>query len=103
MALMPKLSALSLENNKFTGMIPTQYAIKAVVPGSGVSPFARLLLGGNYLFGPLPGPLTELKSGSVNVTLNDNCFYRCPVIFFFCQGGDQKSAVECKSFSPFIP
>ncbi|CAN0919079.1 Probable inactive leucine-rich repeat receptor kinase XIAO [Linum grandiflorum] len=56
MALMPKLSALSLENNKFTGVIPTQYAVKAVLPYAGVSPFARLLLGGNYLFGPIPGP-----------------------------------------------
>ena len=46
--------ALSLENNKFTGMIPTQYAIKVVVPGTGVSPFVRLFLGGNYLFGVIP-------------------------------------------------
>ncbi|KAH7519960.1 hypothetical protein FEM48_Zijuj08G0092900 [Ziziphus jujuba var. spinosa] len=102
-AFMPKLSALSLENNKFTGMIPTQYAIKAVVPGSGVSPFVRLLLGGNYLFGVIPSPLMELKPGSANVRLTDNCLIRCPQIFFFCQGGQQKSSTECKSFSPVIP
>ncbi|XP_065858780.1 LRR receptor-like serine/threonine-protein kinase ERECTA [Euphorbia lathyris] len=103
LALMPKLSALSLENNKLTGMIPTQFAIKAAVSGGEVSAFARLLLGGNYLFGPIPVPLMELKPGSVDVRLYDNCLYRCPVAFFFCQGGNQKSLMECKSFSPFIP
>ncbi|EEF29079.1 receptor-like protein 53 [Ricinus communis] len=103
--LMPKLSALSLENNKFTGMIPTQFAIKAAASliGSGFSPFARLLLGGNYLFGPIPVQLIKLQPGSVDVRLNDNCLYRCPTSFFFCQGGVQKSLMECKSFSPFIP
>lgn len=103
MALMPKLSALSLENNKFTGMIPTQYAYKVAVPGSGVSPLVRLLLGGNYLFGPLPGPLLGMKPGSANVGLGNNCLYRCPRVFFFCQGGDQKSSSECRSFNPVIP
>uniref|UniRef100_A0A2N9GQM7 Leucine-rich repeat-containing N-terminal plant-type domain-containing protein n=1 Tax=Fagus sylvatica TaxID=28930 RepID=A0A2N9GQM7_FAGSY len=102
-ALMPRLSALSLENNKLTGMIPTQYALKTVVPGSGISPFARLLLGGNYLYGPIPDPLMGLKPGSVNVNLVDNCLYRCPVSFFFCQGGEQKSVTECRSFAPVIP
>lgn len=103
LAFMPKLSALSLENNKFTGMIPTQYAIKVAVPGSGVSPFARLLLAGNYLFGVIPSQLMELKPGSATVRLADNCLIRCPHIFFFCNGGQQKSAAECKSFSPVIP
>lgn len=41
---MPKLSALSLENNKLTGMIPTQLGIKTAVQGSEFLPFARLLL-----------------------------------------------------------
>ncbi|GKV41525.1 hypothetical protein SLEP1_g49042 [Rubroshorea leprosula] len=103
LALMPKLSALSLENNKFTGMIPTQYALKTVLPGTGVAPFARLFLGGNYLFGPIPAPLMQLKPGTANVRLADNCLFRCPISFFFCQGGDQKSLVECRSFSPVIP
>ncbi|KAM3708878.1 hypothetical protein ACB098_02G131000 [Castanea mollissima] len=103
MALMPRLSALSLENNKFTGMIPTQYAFKAVIPGPGISPLTRLLLGGNYLFGPIPDPLMGLQPGSVNVRLVDNCLYRCPVTFFFCQGGQQKSLTECKSFAHVIP
>ncbi|KAK1587852.1 hypothetical protein Q3G72_017456 [Acer saccharum] len=103
MSLMPGLSALSLENNKFTGMIPTQYAIKLALPGSGVAPFERLLLGGNYLFGPIPGLFMDLKPGSANVRLADNCLYRCPVSFFFCQGADQKSVLECKEFSPDIP
>ncbi|CAB4318128.1 unnamed protein product [Prunus armeniaca] len=101
--MMPKLSALTLENNKFMGMIPTQYAFKVAVPGSGVSAFERLLLGGNYLFGPIPGPLLGLKPGSANVGLADNCLYRCPRVFFFCQGGDQKSLSECRSFGPIIP
>ncbi|OAY57484.1 receptor-like protein 35 [Manihot esculenta] len=103
LALMPKLSALSLENNKLTGMIPTQFGIKTAEQGTEFLPFARLLLGGNYLFGPIPVALMELKAGSADVRLNDNCLFRCPVTLFFCQGGDQKSLMACKSFSPFIP
>ncbi|KAL0314623.1 UNVERIFIED_CONTAM: hypothetical protein Sangu_2306700 [Sesamum angustifolium] len=103
MAWMPKLSALSLEHNKFTGMIPSQYAMKTVVPRTGTAPFQRLLLGGNYLFGPIPGQLMGLKPGSANVSLVDNCLYRCPDTLFFCQGGDQKSMVDCKTFGPIVP
>ncbi|XP_031264571.1 probable inactive leucine-rich repeat receptor kinase XIAO [Pistacia vera] len=103
LGLMPTLSALSLENNQFTGMIPSQYAIKVVKPGSGVAPFERLLLGGNYLFGPIPGLLMGLQPGSANIRLADNCLYRCSFSFFFCQGGDQKSLSECKRFIPGIP
>ncbi|XVF17977.1 hypothetical protein REPUB_Repub10bG0171800 [Reevesia pubescens] len=101
--LMPKLSALSMENNKFSGMIPAQYALKTVLPGFGIAPFARLLLGGNYLFGPIPRPLLVLKPDTANVSLADNCLIRCPLRFFFCQGADQKSLMECKRFSPVIP
>ncbi|XP_043709005.1 LRR receptor-like serine/threonine-protein kinase RGI5 [Telopea speciosissima] len=103
MGIMPKLSALSMEKNKFTGMIPSQYALKAAVPSEGTSPFARLLLGGNYLFGPIPGPLMALKPGSANVSLVDNCLFKCPETFFFCEGGVQKSSMDCKSFEPVIP
>ncbi|KAI3861583.1 hypothetical protein MKW98_000535 [Papaver atlanticum] len=103
MALMPKLSALSVENNKFTGMIPSQYAIKTVVPDEGSSPFVRLLLGGNYLFGPIPGPLMALKPGTAIVSLVNNCLFRCPTSFFFCQGGIQKSLLTCSSNGPVIP
>ncbi|CAK9157070.1 unnamed protein product [Ilex paraguariensis] len=103
MGFMPKLSALSLENNTFSGMIPMQYAFKTLVPGQGLSQFERLFLGGNYLFGPIPGPLMELKPGTVTVRLGDNCLYRCPLRFFFCEGGVQKSSMECRSFDPTIP
>lgn len=104
MSLMPKLSALSVENNLLSGMIPTEYAIKAAVPGPGVSQLGRLLLGGNYLFGPIPGPFLGLSPDSVvNVSLADNCLYRCPGSFFFCQGAVQKPLVECKRFGPMIP
>lgn len=104
LGLMPKLSSLSLENNKFTGMIPTQYAIRAVLPGTGFSQFERLLLGGNYLFGPIPGPLMKVRDpGSVTVQLGRNCLYRCPLRLFFCEGGVQKSLVECKIFGPVVP
>lgn len=78
LAWMPKLSALSLEHNKFTGTIPAQYAMKAVVPGPSTVPFHRLLLAGNYLFGPIPGQFMGLKPGFVNVSLVDNCLYWCP-------------------------
>lgn len=103
MAWMPRLSALSLEHNKFTGMIPAQYARKAAVPGPGTASFRRLLLGWNYLFGPIPGQLMGLRPGSANVSLVDNCLYRCPDTLFFCRGGDQKSLVDCRSFGPAIP
>lgn len=104
MAFMPRLSAVSLEHNQFTGMIPSQYALRAAVPGAdGTSSFERLLLGGNYLFGPIPGPLMGLKPGTANVSPVDNCLYQCPDLFFFCRSGEQKSSVDCKSFRPFIP
>ncbi|XP_068640169.1 receptor-like protein 12 [Aristolochia californica] len=102
-AIMPSLSALSLENNQFTGMIPSQYALKTVLPGPGTSPFVRLLLSGNYLFGPIPSPLMGMKSGSATVSLVDNCLLRCPEELFFCQGGRQKSSSTCRNFSPVIP
>ncbi|PSS21372.1 Leucine-rich repeat receptor-like protein kinase [Actinidia chinensis var. chinensis] len=102
--LMPRLSGLNLENNNFSGMIPTQYAIRAFFPGYGVSQFERVLLGGNYLFGPIPGPLMKVRDpGSVTVRLGGNCFYRCPMSFFFCEGGQQKSTMECRSIGPMIP
>nr|XP_018631567.1 LRR receptor-like serine/threonine-protein kinase GSO1 [Nicotiana tomentosiformis] len=103
MASMPKLSALNLEHNKFSGMIPTQYAVKVVVPRNNTSSFERLLLGGNYLFGPIPGPLLGLKPGSVNVSLVDNCLYMCPNTLYICHGGNQKSFLDCKKFRPMIP
>ncbi|KAJ4962701.1 hypothetical protein NE237_022640 [Protea cynaroides] len=103
MATMPKLSALSLEKNKFTGMIPSQYALRAAIPIEGTSAFARLLLGGNYLFGLIPGPLMAMKPGTANVSLVDNCLYMCPKTFFFCQGGVQKSSMACKIFGLVIP
>lgn len=101
---MPRLSALALENNKLSGMIPTQYALKVLLPpGQEVSQFERLLLGGNYLFGPIPGQFLGLKPGSVTIRLGDNCLYRCPLRLFFCDGGVQKSLMQCKAFAPFIP
>ncbi|MCL7035626.1 hypothetical protein MKW94_004321 [Papaver nudicaule] len=100
MAKMQKISALSLEKNKLTGMIHPEYAIKTVSPGTGVSPFVRLLLGGNYLHGPIPRPLIGLKPGSAVVSLIDNCLFRCPSKLFFCRGGVQKSLMACKNLSP---
>ncbi|KAK9743437.1 hypothetical protein RND81_03G239300 [Saponaria officinalis] len=94
----PNLSALSLEHNRFTGMIPSGYAAKVATAS-----FQRLLLGGNYLFGPIPGPFKRVKPGSVNVSLVDNCLLVCPDTYFFCKGGDQKSILQCKSFRHTIP
>ncbi|XP_004512092.1 uncharacterized protein [Cicer arietinum] len=101
LAMMPKLSSLSLENNRFTGLIPVQFALKTVYPEIGIAPFGRLLLGGNYLFGGIPRPLLVLKQDYANVSLVDNCLYRCPHRFFFCQGGQQKSSSQC--FNVIIP
>lgn len=105
MAEIPRLSVLSLENNRFSGMVPIQYAFKAAGSGigGGVAAFSRLLLSGNYLLGPLPSPLMQLKPGQAAVSLGDNCLYSCPTTFFFCQGGEQKALAVCRSFGPAIP
>ncbi|XP_055834772.1 LRR receptor-like serine/threonine-protein kinase RGI3 [Solanum dulcamara] len=103
LASMPELSALNLEHNKFSGMIPMQYAVKVVVPRNHTASFERLLLGGNYLFGPIPGPLLGLKPGSFDVSLVDNCLYMCPDTVYICHGGYQKSYLDCKTFGPMIP
>ncbi|KAL7192999.1 hypothetical protein ACSBR2_024752 [Camellia fascicularis] len=104
MGRMRKLSALSLENNRFSDVIPAQLTLKAVLPGQGVSQLERLLLGGNYLFGAIPGQLLKMRDpGSVTVRLGDNCLYRCPLRFFFCQGGKQKSLMECKRLGHVFP
>lgn len=103
MGLMPRLSALSLENNEFTGPIPSEYVMKVLSPGPGSGQLERLLLGGNYLFGAIPGGFLDLKAGSLTVRLGDNCLYRCPVRFFFCEGGVQKSLIQCRAFGPIIP
>ncbi|EPS66742.1 hypothetical protein M569_08034, partial [Genlisea aurea] len=98
MGLMPRLAALSLEENRFWGFIPPEYVMKIVINGpiSGRTQFVRLLLGGNYLFGPIPGGFLELKPGSVDIRLGDNCLFRCPVRFFFCGGGPQKPSFQCR-------
>ncbi|XP_057766144.1 leucine-rich repeat receptor-like serine/threonine-protein kinase SKM1 [Salvia miltiorrhiza] len=103
MGLMPRLSALSLENNELTGPIPAEYAMKVLGSGLGTAQFERLLLGGNYLFGAIPGGFLDLKAGSLTVRLGDNCLYRCPIRFFFCEGGVQKSFDQCRAFGPIIP
>ncbi|KAL2905444.1 MDIS1-interacting receptor like kinase 1 [Bienertia sinuspersici] len=104
MGQMPNLSALTLENNSFTGLIPTQYAFKAVWPQKGIAPFQRLLLGGNFLFGPIPDMFMKLEPGSARINLVDNCLLVCPTTLFFCQGGDQKSFVQCRNtIGPIIP
>lgn len=103
MGLMPQLSALSLENNKLSGFIPTLYATRVFLPGHGLAQLERLLLGGNYIYGAIPSQWLDLKAGSVTVRLGDNCFYRCPLRYFLCEGGLQKSISECKAFSPIIP
>ncbi|KAG6394570.1 hypothetical protein SASPL_145159 [Salvia splendens] len=99
MGLMPRLSALSMENNELTGPIPVEYAMKVLSSGIGSAQLQRLLLGGNYLFGAIPGGFLDLEAGSLTVRLGDNCLYRCPVRFFFCEGGVQKSTYQCKAFN----
>ncbi|XP_047960922.1 leucine-rich repeat receptor-like serine/threonine-protein kinase SKM1 [Salvia hispanica] len=99
MGLMPRLSALSMENNELTGPIPVEYAMKVLSSGIGSAQLQRLLLGGNYLFGAIPGGFLDLEAGSLTVRLGDNCLYRCPVRFFFCEGGVQKSTHQCKAFN----
>lgn len=105
---MPRLTALVLEDNRLSGMIPLEYALRVVaglVGGGavGVAPLARLVLAGNYLCGPIPGPLTAVKEGDALVSLADNCLLSCPEIFFFCQGAAQKRPQVCHVFNPLVP
>ncbi|KAJ6795163.1 receptor-like protein kinase precursor [Iris pallida] len=100
---MPRLSAVDLESNRFTGMIPADYAVRAVGGGAEAVPFGRLLLAGNYLFGPIPSPMETMEEGSAMVSLADNCLFRCPATFFFCRGLEQKSPSTCRDFNPVIP
>ncbi|KAI4320965.1 hypothetical protein MLD38_034395 [Melastoma candidum] len=93
MAAMPRLVSVTLENNRFTGAIPAEYA-ERVAGGS----LGRLLLGGNYLHGPIPGEMMGLRPGSVNLSLVDNCLNKCPDYLFFCRGRHQKSPVDCETF-----
>nr|CAD1844480.1 unnamed protein product [Ananas comosus var. bracteatus] len=77
--MMPRLAAVGLEGNRFVGVIPPQYALRVAGLGLGEwAPFARLMLAGNYLIGPIPSPMEGLKEGSAVVTLADNCLLRCP-------------------------
>ncbi|XP_020592535.1 probable inactive leucine-rich repeat receptor kinase XIAO [Phalaenopsis equestris] len=101
---MPQLTAVVLEDNRFTGLIPTQYAMRAAgIPGAWVA-FERLLLGGNYLYGPIPGLMQGMKNGAAAVvSLADNCLFRCPEYLYFCAGREQKPAVVCRDFNPMIP
>ncbi|XP_020084940.1 probable LRR receptor-like serine/threonine-protein kinase At4g20940 [Ananas comosus] len=100
--MMPRLAAVGLEGNRFVGVIPPQYALRVAGLGLGEwAPFARLMLAGNYLIGPIPSPMEGLKEGSAVVTLADNCLLRCPPqVYFFCQGLPQKPAATCRAFNP---
>ncbi|KAG0458895.1 hypothetical protein HPP92_022023 [Vanilla planifolia] len=99
--LMPRLAAVVLEGNRFIGMIPGTYAMRvAGIPGW--VPFARLLLAGNYLYGPIPEMIQRME-GTAMVSLADNCLFRCPEELSFCAGGQQKSATTCRDFNPMIP
>ncbi|PKA46507.1 inactive leucine-rich repeat receptor-like protein kinase [Apostasia shenzhenica] len=98
---MPHLAALVLENNRFTGLIPAQYAMRA--SGGGGVPFGRLLLAGNYLYGPIPSLFQGMKEGTAMVSLADNCLFRCPEELFFCAGAEQKPSATCRNANPMIP
>ncbi|KAI0499823.1 hypothetical protein KFK09_018031 [Dendrobium nobile] len=100
---MPRLTAVALEYNQFTGLIPAQYAMRAAGLGTGWVAFGRLLLGGNYLYGPIPGQLQGMKEGTAVVSLADNCLFRCPEYLFFCAGVEQKPTSICRDFNPMIP
>ncbi|CAA6673680.1 unnamed protein product [Spirodela intermedia] len=105
---MPRLTALVLEDNRLSGMIPLEYALRVVAGlvgggAAGVAPLARLVLAGNYLCGPIPGPLTAMKEGDALVSLANNCLLSCPEIFFFCQGAAQKQPQVCHIFNPLVP
>ncbi|CAA6666922.1 unnamed protein product [Spirodela intermedia] len=89
---MPRLASLTMEDNLLTGMIPRRSPAE--------TPLSRLLLGGNYLYGPIPAPLMAVKEGEAAVSLVDNCLFQCPRSFFFCHGRNQKQTATCRDFNP---
>lgn len=102
--MMPRLRAVTLEKNRFTGMIPAGYAVRAAgMGGAGVEPFARLMLAGNYLCGPVPSLMLGGGGVPAAVSLGDNCLFRCPMEFDFCRGAQQKPPATCRDFNPLIP
>ncbi|KAJ0971059.1 hypothetical protein J5N97_019018 [Dioscorea zingiberensis] len=101
---MPRLRAVTLEANRFAGMIPAEYAVRAAgMGGAGVVPFARLMLAGNYLCGPVPSLMLGGGGVAAAVSLGDNCLFRCPMEFDFCRGAQQKTPATCRDFNPLIP
>lgn len=99
---MPRLASVGLDRNRFTGGIPSQYAVR-VAAGEATEkwvPFARLMLQGNFLCGALPSQMRQLKEGSAAVSLADNCLLTCPQYFFFCQGAPQKNHAICPKCDP---
>jgi hypothetical protein len=94
---MPRLAAVALDGNRFTGAVPDRYAARVAADEATDEwvPLARLMLQGNFLCGALPSQLIQLKEGSAVVSLADNCLPRCPHKFFFCQGAPQKNQASC--------
>ena len=91
-----RLTVLALRSNMFTGPIPYLYALKAADSLSGTLRLGQLYLDDNYLSGSIPSPLLNLSADAVSANLVSNCLESCPPSLFFCQGGAQKSPVECK-------
>ncbi|EFJ26849.1 hypothetical protein SELMODRAFT_412673 [Selaginella moellendorffii] len=100
---MKRLTALSLGHNQFSGLIPIEYALKAVRMLIGAEPLMRLYLESNFLAGELPSPFLSIVPGEVSGSFVGNCLQRCPAELFFCQGGQQRSPAECSKFFESAP
>ncbi|KAK3158596.1 hypothetical protein QOZ80_2AG0139180 [Eleusine coracana subsp. coracana] len=95
---MPRLVAVALDRNRFTGPVPDAYAARVAAQEATDEwvPFARLMLQGNFLCGALPGRWTQLREDDgAKLSVADNCLPRCPRKFFFCQGAPQKNQAAC--------
>uniref|UniRef100_A0A0D9VIW6 Leucine-rich repeat-containing N-terminal plant-type domain-containing protein n=1 Tax=Leersia perrieri TaxID=77586 RepID=A0A0D9VIW6_9ORYZ len=101
-AAMPRLAVVGLDRNRFTGGVPSQYAVRAAADGPNEKwvPFVRLMLQGNFLCGALPSQLRQLKDDGAVVSLADNCLLKCPHKFSFCRGVPQKSNATCPKCFP---
>jgi Leucine-rich repeat (LRR) protein len=96
LAAMTRLRVLALRSNMFTGGIPYSYALKAASSIAGSEQLGQLYLDDNYLSGEIPRPLLNLSADGFSADLVRNCLQSCPASLFFCKGGAQKSARECK-------
>ncbi|CAK9227410.1 unnamed protein product [Sphagnum troendelagicum] len=97
LGFMKMLNVLSLRSNMFTGPIPYNYALKAANSLPATNQLRQLYLDSNFLTGEVPSPFLTI-SDNITASFVNNCLQMCPQSLSFCQGGGQRSPIECQAF-----